>query len=283
VSLFRYLKEVRKGEKTFVESNKLVQSKLWQDMLARVSKRAGVEMDTARLQLVWDICRYERAWDPTKNSPWCPLFTQEDFDLYNFRLDLVFYYLRGYAYPITAQQSQPLMADMLEAIQSSKYSYILNLGHSDTLGPFLAALGLFNDSADLTVEDLSAGYQYDTSRWYGAHGPVSPGARQARIRIGAFATNVEFVVFQCPEERRAMMFHQEKAIVQPACDQLVCSVGQVVAAYSKIASADFNSICSVGPKRPPKPSPRSPRSASPPHSSATNIPLIVALVIMYLE
>ena len=58
---------------------------------------------------------------------------------------------------------------------------------------------------------------------------------------------------------------------------------QVVAAYSKIASADFNSICSLGPKRPKKPSTRSPRSASPPHSSATNIPLIVALVIMYLE
>jgi len=260
----KYLKEVRKGEKTFVESNKLVQSQLWQDMLARVSMRAGVEMDTERLQLVWDICRYERAWDPTKNSPWCPLFSKEDLDLYNFRLDLVFYYLRGYAYPITAQQSQPLMADMLEAIQSSKYSYILNLGHSDTLGPFLAALGLFNDSADLTVEDLAAGYQYDTSR------------------IGAFSTNVEFVVFQCPEERRAMMFHQEKAIVQPACGQLVCSVDQVVAAYSKIASANFNSICRVNPKRPPKSSPRSPRSASPPNSSATNALLIVALLIMYL-
>merc|ERR1712032_1797290 len=53
------------------------------------------EMDTARLQLVWDMCRYERAWDPKKNSPWCPLFTQEDFDIYNFRLDLVFYYLLG--------------------------------------------------------------------------------------------------------------------------------------------------------------------------------------------
>merc|ERR1712222_198146 len=40
--------------------------------LKEVSRRAGVEMDTARLQLVWDMCRYERAWDPTKNSPWCP-------------------------------------------------------------------------------------------------------------------------------------------------------------------------------------------------------------------
>ena len=77
------------------------------------------------------MIRYERAWDPTENSPWCPLFTQEDLDLYNFRFlakthhmfavlrkpkysniniisrqDLVFYYIRGYAYPITAQQTQ---------------------------------------------------------------------------------------------------------------------------------------------------------------------------------
>ena len=58
---------------------------------------------------------------------------------------------------------------------------------------------------------------------------------------------------------------------------------QVVAAYSKIASADVNSICSVGPKKPLKPSTRSPRSASPPNSSATNALLVVALVIMYLE
>jgi len=262
----KYLKEVRKGEKTFVEANKLVQSQLWQDMLTRVSKRAGLELDTARLQLVWDMCRYERAWDPTKNSPWCPLFTQEDLDLYNFRLDLVFYYLRGYAYPITVQQAQPLVADMLEAIQSNKYSYILNLGHSDTLAPFLGALGLYNDSADLTTEDLSTGYQYDTSR------------------IGSFSTNVEFVVFQCPEERRTMMFHQEEAVVQPACGQLVCSVDQVVAAYSKIASANFNAICRVGaePERPWKPSPRLPRSSGPPQSSVTNALLIVALVMMHV-
>merc|ERR1711936_171802 len=101
---------------------------------------------------------------------------------------------------------------------------ILSAGHSDTLGPLLAALDLYNDHADLTTEDLGAGYQYDTSR------------------IGSFSTNVEFVVFQCPEERKTMMFHQEEAVVQPACGQLVCSVDQVVAAYSKIASADFNSI-----------------------------------------
>ena len=55
---------------------------------------------------------------------------------------------------------------------------------------------------------------------------------------------------------------------------------QVVAAYSSIASADFNSICSLEPKNPRKPSPRLPRSSGLPQSSATNALLIVALVMM---
>jgi len=228
----KYIEEVVENEETFVETFKFTQSQLWHDMLARVSRRAGVELDNKRAQLVWDMCRYERAWDPTKNSPWCPLFSQEDLDLYNFRQDLVFYYLRGYAYPITAQQTQPLMADLLSAMQSSEYSYILNAGHSDTLAPLLAAIGLYRDPADLTTEDLGSGYQYVTSR------------------IGAFTTNVQFVVFDCGADgRKAMMFHQEEAMVQPACGELVCSVDQVVAAYSSIADADFNSICSVASDR----------------------------------
>jgi len=222
----KYIEEVREGDKAFVQTFKFVQSQIWLDMLTRVGRRAGIELDNKKANLIWDICRYERAWDPTKNSPWCPLFTEEDLDLFNFRQDLVFYYLRGFAYPITAQQTQPLMADLLEAFQSSEYSYILNAGHSDTLGPFLAALGLYKDPADLTTEDLGSGYLYDTSR------------------IGAFSTNVEFVVFECgSEERKTMMFHQEAAMVQPACGELVCSVNQVVEAYSDIANADFNSIC----------------------------------------
>merc|ERR1712008_376789 len=83
---------------------------------------------------------------------------------------------------------------------------------------------------------------------------------------------VEFVVFDCGSEgRKTMMFHQEAAMVQPACGEVVCSVDQVVAAYSAIASADFNSICSVGPEGPEgsgKPSghrrPSGPRKSSGP-------------------
>ena len=46
---------------------------------------------------------------------------------------------------------QPLMADMLEAIQSSKYSYILNLGHSDTLAVRLKKHDFQSSSSDEVI------------------------------------------------------------------------------------------------------------------------------------
>jgi len=219
------------GPELTEESDKFINGQIWQGLLARVSARAGVDLDTDKVQLVWDMCRYERAWDPSRNSPWCALFTQDDLDIYNFRQDLFFYYLRGYAFDITAQQTQPLMLDVLQALQSSEYSYILNAAHSDTLAMFLTALGLYHDPEDLTAEDIGTGYQWDTSR------------------IGSFSTNVEFVVFECPQEgRKTMMYHQEEAKVQPACGEIVCSVDQVVAMYSDIANADFDSICAAVPE-----------------------------------
>ena len=37
---------------------------------------------------------------------------------------------------------------------------------------------------------------------------LSQNVRYQNSRIASFSTNVEFVVFQCPEARRTMMFHQ---------------------------------------------------------------------------
>ena len=39
---------------------------------------------------------------------------------------------------------QPLMLDVLQALQSSEYSYILNAAHSDTLAVILQNLFSFN-------------------------------------------------------------------------------------------------------------------------------------------
>ena len=47
-----------------------------------------------------------------------------------------------------------------------------------------------------------------SGQWYDSSCPSPFPFSQINPRIGSFSTNVEFVVFQCGEERKAMMFHQ---------------------------------------------------------------------------
>ena len=141
--------------------------KVWQALPQKVSTRAGVDLDTDKIQLVWDMCRWEiqiqikmfRWTISSKGDKWTPNVSTRDVNkiilkiraglgsieeltlvrpfhsgwpghlqlqvlkmhlsslmisltsliMSLFRQDLFFYYLRGYAFDITAQQTQVLV------------------------------------------------------------------------------------------------------------------------------------------------------------------------------
>ena len=77
-----------------------------ESMSIQVNQRTGVEIAKEVNEVAWDICRwdflvwdflfetlltkkkffrYERAWRPSSDSPWCSFFTHQDLALYNFR------------------------------------------------------------------------------------------------------------------------------------------------------------------------------------------------------
>jgi len=187
----RYIEDVLESEETFAEMRKLTDSREWDQMLQRVNERTGVEIAKEVNEVAWDICRYERAWRPSLDSPWCSFFSHQDLQLYNFREDLKYYYSVGPAYPITAQMTQPLVEDLLQSLESETASTVLNFGHSDTIQPLMTALGLYHDDHDLMASDLGLDHLWDVSR------------------IASFSTNVALVVFDCQEGKRVAMYHQE--------------------------------------------------------------------------
>ena len=145
----------------------LYKEKVWQALPKKVSTRAGVDLDTDKIQLVWDMCRWEiqiqikmfRWTISSKGDKWTPNVSTRDVNkiilkiraglgsieeltlvrpfhsgwpghlqlqvlkmhlsslmisltsliMSLFRQDLFFYYLRGYAFDITAQQTQVLV------------------------------------------------------------------------------------------------------------------------------------------------------------------------------
>ena len=202
------------------------------------------------------------------------MFTEEDLKLFEFQADLKYYYNDGAAYNITAEMTQPLFEDLftkIDEIQSNKEANIsiLNFAHSETLQPFMTALGLYRDEEDLLASDWDTSKQ--EHKWQ-----VS--------KIASFATNIGIVVFECEENRsrsksagkgfreseeeedelqsseennsseeeniispssewKIMVFHQEKAVLQPACGQEICTLSEFSEAYRHLAEQDFDTIC----------------------------------------
>ena len=200
--------------------------------------------------------------------------------MFEFQEDLKYYYNDGAAYNITAQMTQPLFEDLFDKIdqvvdeddqQGNTSGSVLNFAHSETVQPFMTALGLYRDQEDLLASDWGTDRQ--EHEWQVA-------------RIASFATNVGILVFECEASQRkiesqsseedesseeddsseekmqnsseeeeegslskewkVMMFHQERAVAQPGCGELVCSLAQFSEAYRHFANHDFDTVCQNG-------------------------------------
>eukprot|EP00092_Neocalanus_flemingeri_P034573 GFUD01037600.1.p1 GENE.GFUD01037600.1~~GFUD01037600.1.p1 ORF type:complete len:454 (-),score=120.39 GFUD01037600.1:57-1418(-) len=261
----KFITEVDENSETFVEMNKFRAGEFFQEMVTRVSIRTGLPMDVPQISLMWDMCRFGKAWFPSEVSPWCFVFSNEDLKLFEFQADLKYYYNDGAAYNITAEMTQPLFADIFSKIEEMKSSEeanvsILNFAHSETLQPFMTALGLYRDEEDLLASDWGAPRQQH--KWQ-----VS--------RIASFATNVGLVVFECEAEDvdvsseenqsssegesskeysqdtissrgsewKVVLFHQEKPVIQPACGAEICSLDEFLGTYRHLAEEDFDAVC----------------------------------------
>ena len=179
--------------------------------------------------------------------------------------------------------TQPLFDDLftkIDDIQNNNEANIsiLNFAHSETLQPFMTALGLYRDEEDLLASDWDTPRQ--EHKWQ-----VS--------KIASFATNIGIVVFECEENKsrnksirkefreseedelqseeeqllsredstsseegdyqtemfshssqwKIMVLHQEEPVLQPACGQEICTLSEFSEAYRRLAEQDFDAIC----------------------------------------
>ena len=104
--------EVAENEETYKEFRALEAGAAWQEMVGRVSAVAGLELEPSLVRLVWDMCRFERAWhyyqDQEIYPVWCSLFSDPDLEIFQFSEDLKYYYDNGPVFNITTLMTQPL-------------------------------------------------------------------------------------------------------------------------------------------------------------------------------
>lgn len=65
------------------------------------------------VQLIWTMCRYDKALNYNNTSPWCAAFSKPDHLVLEYLEDLESYYHDGYGHLINVEQACNPVVDLL--------------------------------------------------------------------------------------------------------------------------------------------------------------------------
>ncbi|KAK3913316.1 Multiple inositol polyphosphate phosphatase 1, partial [Frankliniella fusca] len=84
--------------------------------IGRVSYRLGFHYNLSmeNVDLMWEMCRYDKAWKYVSLSPWCSAFTEDDLKVMEYRADLQYYYAYSYGNELNVKLGCPPVKDMMD-------------------------------------------------------------------------------------------------------------------------------------------------------------------------
>ncbi|XP_041977922.1 multiple inositol polyphosphate phosphatase 1-like [Aricia agestis] len=167
-----WLTRVGDNNETLTQQHTFESKQEFKEMISNISKRMGfnydVEMETVRS--VYDMCRYNKAWDVAKVSPWCAVFSKEDLKRLEYSEDLATYYKYGYGTPLNRDIGCSGIKDMMDFFRMhadhdtpQQPRTLVQLTEADSLLLWLGAAGARRDSAPLTGDNYHGAAQ--SRRW----------------------------------------------------------------------------------------------------------------------
>lgn len=256
--------EVDENPETYVEQNLFLESVEVEDTILRVNLKLGFlfgknspgndqgfksVLTFSDINLIYDMCRFDEAWNPHEPSVWCAAFEDKDLEVLEYNEELQYWYTNGYHNPLNYKMACPLMSDLVQIFegeanmrQKSLMENGPNLGsnlvprgtfyftHSEAVLPFVSLLGLYKDNEGPRHDNFEAmrDRKYRTSK------------------IGSFTNNVGMVLFECEEgAKKVLTLHQETPVKLELCDDLLCDWNQFLQAYQEDISCDFDGMCNT--------------------------------------
>lgn len=110
---------------------------------------------------MWQLCRFEQAFDLTKVAPWCSVFSIDDVAMLEYGEDLGYYYEAGYGFAMNQNILCQAMQNMLKFLQSNdtnEQPARILITHSTSMQILMVALGLYKDESPLTPTNYSQQY-----------------------------------------------------------------------------------------------------------------------------
>lgn len=196
---------------------KLVQGPEGIALVKAISDRLGFlgPLKFDDVNTMYDMCRYDKAWDLRKLSPWCSVFTKEQLEFMEYLEDLRYYYKSGYGDDMSVKLGCPMAKDMLERFRplaegtAEQPSGIFYFGHSSGLHMLQSRLGVYRPAQPLTAANRE---QQRNRSWR-----VS--------QMGPFAGNLGAIFYRCRADNssQVLFLGSERPIDVEGCHLGLCS------------------------------------------------------------
>ncbi|CAH1108448.1 unnamed protein product [Psylliodes chrysocephalus] len=211
----------------------------YQKMIRDVFRRLGFRftLNATVIEDIYNLCSYEKAWNPQPRSPWCVAFTKEQLKLLEYVEDLKYFYESGYGNKMAEKIGCSSIKDMYERFErtingnsdGNKATFIF--GDTSSLLSALTALGTNKDYNLLNSENY---LQQNRRSWKTS--TMSP-----------FAGNLVASLYQCNrgEKHRVMFFLNEVPIEFTDCSVGLCNWSTIQQKYENLVrTCNRDDICS---------------------------------------
>ncbi|XP_043280384.1 multiple inositol polyphosphate phosphatase 1 [Venturia canescens] len=210
------------------------------DVAQNISRRLGFQYTLAipTVNLMYDMCRFEKAWEVSKLSAWCAPFSKEELNVMEYMEDLYYYYAIGNGRKMNAQLGCPILQDMYNNFKqlergnlTGKPRGVFYFTHTFTLLSLFTAMGIANDPEPL----LASNYRQMTKRQF------------RTSFIAPFNANLVAVFYRCknPDAPNKVMFYlQEKPLMFEGCQVGLCDWEYLKNKFSNVFSECDPNFCS---------------------------------------
>ncbi|XP_075160420.1 multiple inositol polyphosphate phosphatase 1 [Haematobia irritans] len=219
-----------KGEGS--ESAKFRNLSIWNQTMYDVSRRLGFKytLESEDIELMYDICRYEQAWQVDRTSVWCAAFKADQVSVFEYEDDLKYFYKSGYGFEANSRLNCRVVQDMISHLSSKSMPNVVTyFGHSTGVQTLITALGIDKDDVPL----LASNYKEHSER------------RWSTSKMDPFASNFLAVKYQCdadPENKEKVIFFiNQDAVDLSWCKVGLCNWSEVLERYSNLIGANCES------------------------------------------